>query len=459
MSPLLRRPLLLLLLVAGCASQLLVVPDSDWKTVPPVQRAALDRKHDAEVATARVELAAASAGLAELQHPRQARQAGQARPSAGPETAPASPEFATPDPDDAEWIAAVRRYEQASAAARARIETARAASQRADLTWRQLRLDAATARLDLLVCARELDRAKAIDHNLPGTDTYESAPLRGQFSRAQQRWYAISGRAQQARLAFERAMAAVTSAKEDYALLMRGGPMQAFAPAQPSQTAADEPPPPAPRYQLSGWRVTRSDIRRRRGLGRFLDEADSAPARLRAVAVRLSMYAISQPASAAASSPDASPPAATKPSAAPSSGKPAAARPVEAPTTALSAGKPGAAKPVQTPPASSDSKRAAKPVEPPAAAVSTSNRPLAQPRGGAAPPVTAPAAVESPPSATVSASNKPASAPRGNTPSPVTTTAKPVEPPAAAAAAAGKPASTRGSSPAPAPTKPVEDQQ
>src|SRR5215813_11867117 len=56
----------LLLWIAGCAEQALLVPESDWQTVPPAQRAAIDRQYETELASARAELTAATASLAEL---------------------------------------------------------------------------------------------------------------------------------------------------------------------------------------------------------------------------------------------------------------------------------------------------------------------------------------------------------------------------------------------------------
>src|SRR5215813_11702215 len=56
----------LLLWIAGCAEQALIVPESDWQTVPPAQRTAIDRKYDADLAAARTELTSATASLAEL---------------------------------------------------------------------------------------------------------------------------------------------------------------------------------------------------------------------------------------------------------------------------------------------------------------------------------------------------------------------------------------------------------
>src|SRR3954471_4683396 len=210
MSPGLRLSLLALW-ITGCAPQMLVVPDSDWQTVPPAQRAKVEHQQDAELAAARAELTAATAGLAELKR--------QPPPPAAPPRATPS----TGDPDDLEWIAAVHRFDQASSLAFTQVEAARTTWQSADRAWRQLRYDAAEAQVEMVITGRELAKAKAIDHNLLGTDTYESAPLRGQFSVAQRRWYKAADAARQARSALERAASALTTAKESYAQLMRNG--------------------------------------------------------------------------------------------------------------------------------------------------------------------------------------------------------------------------------------------
>ena len=99
--------------------------------------------------------------------------------------------------------------------------------------------------LDMLIAQREVIRAQAINRNLPGDDTYDSAPVRGQFSRAQQRWYAVSTRARTARDAFEHASTDLASAKEAYAQIMRNGPAR-----MRGLLAADDHPT---HLELAGW--------------------------------------------------------------------------------------------------------------------------------------------------------------------------------------------------------------
>lgn len=269
MSPGLRL-WLLPLLIAGCAHPFVVVPDSDWQTVPAPQRAAIDRKHEADMVSARAELKSATAGLAEAQR----------APAAS--LAPSGPAgaMAKPDPDADPWTVAIYDHDQSRVAARARVHDAIEAWQRTRLTWRQHQLDAASARLDMLVCDRELTRARAIDHNLPGSDRYDSGPLQGQFSSAQKRWHAAATAARQGRIAFERTSTTLASAKEAYAQLMRNGPVH-LAMQLPMDT--DE----RPRLELTTWTITRTDIGRRKGLRHLLEAAAGAPPQLRKREFRL----------------------------------------------------------------------------------------------------------------------------------------------------------------------------
>src|SRR5689334_23162790 len=90
----------LLLLIAGCAETALLVPESDWMTVPAPQRAAIDQQHEKELAAARAELLVANANLAAM--PR--------TPAALPKsTPPADPALAPDDP----WAEMLRDRERA----------------------------------------------------------------------------------------------------------------------------------------------------------------------------------------------------------------------------------------------------------------------------------------------------------------------------------------------------------
>jgi hypothetical protein len=260
MSPGLRL-WLLPLLIAACAHQQLVVPESDWEKVPAPQRAAIDRKHEADLASAHAELKAATTGLAEAQRP--------PAPASGGTRA-----MAKPDPDADPYEMAIYDHDQSRASARTRVQDALTAWQRLRLTWRQRQLDAATARVDMLVSDRELTRARAIDRTLLGDEHYDSAPLQGQFSAAQRRWYAAATAARVARVELERASTTLASAKEAYAQLMRNGPVH-LAMQLPGDS--DE----RPRLELTAWSITRGDIGRRKGLRRLLDAAASGTPQLR----------------------------------------------------------------------------------------------------------------------------------------------------------------------------------
>ena len=355
---------LLLLWMAGCASERLLVPEKDWQTVPTAQRASVDRRHAADLAAAHAELTAANAELAAFRR---------VHPGAGAGAGPAAPPRAigAPRPSGDVWDDAVRDHEQARRAAFARVEADKATWLRTDLAWRELHVATASARVEVVVCEREMIRARTIDRSLLGTDSYDSAPVRGQFSRAQQRWYALSNQANQARDAFERASASLASAKEEYAQLMRNGPPQLRS--QPS--FADERPT---RLELTAWAVQRSDIRRRRGLRHYLDEASNAPAGLRKAKIQLAARAVVLPRAPA----DV---AATDPPAAPPSPKPPAVATKPAPPTPPAV----ATKPAPTPPPAV----ATKPAPPTPPAVATKSAPPTPPAVATKPAPQAPAAV------------------------------------------------------------------
>jgi hypothetical protein len=424
---------LLPLLIAGCASQLVTVPESDWQTVPAPQREAVDRQLAADVTAANTELTAAKAGLAAMQR-------SQPAPAAAPRTAPRTPVAAKRAAGGDEWANTLHAQEQARIDAAAQVESAKAAWQRADLAWRQRRVDAAKARFAVLECERELVHAQTIEHNLPGTDTYDIAPLRGQFSQAQQRWYGVANKARQARAALEQASASLSTAKEAYAQVMRGGPRPAAT--QPSLAAA---PPP---LELPGWALPRSELRRRRGLRHFLD-AGTSP-QLRGMAIQLKVTSRTPQAIALGMTPleadspttngkpvieapqSNAPPAAAKPAATPPpsapavAAKPAATPPPSAPTVA--------AKPAATPPPSAPAV-AAKPADGPLFPTSATAGPSVNPKPAAVAPASKPPAAAAKPAdaplfptsaaAGPAVNPKPAAAPQPSAP----TAAKPAERP------------------------------
>jgi hypothetical protein len=409
----------LLLLIAGCAEGTLVVPDSDWRNVPAAQRETIDRRHDAELASARTELATATASLAAFQ-----------RAPAPPRAAARAPATAPGDADEVAKLA--RDLERARTEALGRVNAATEDKQRTDLAWRQIRVDAAHAQIEMIVARRELTRAQAIDRNMPGNDSYDTAPLRGQFSRAQQRWYAISRSARTARDAFEHASADLASAKEAYAQLTRMGPIRLPEANDANDIAA--------RFELPRWSIARSDIRRRRGLRHFIEETGATP-QLRKVAIRLSPAPRFRPAPAAPPSVAAPAPPSVSPAAKDLSGeanrgnaamadhpadragtatlpanKPAAPRsaaPVAIDHPADRAGKPERATAPTVPPAVASGKSA----EPPRATPSLSTAASAR------------SAEHAPPASASSAPGKSSAAPPGMSSGAATSAAKPVERP------------------------------
>jgi chromosome segregation ATPase len=150
---------------------------------------------------------------------------------------------------DGDWAVALHEHERQKQEVLGEVERAKLAWRDADLTWRQHRVEAATARVELVRCEREYARARAVDHVLLGDDVYaDVAQFRGQLARVQERWYAVSSAATAARDALERASAKLASVKEAYAQLMRSGP------AVPA--SLDDH-----RLQLTDWSAT--DRRRR----------------------------------------------------------------------------------------------------------------------------------------------------------------------------------------------------
>jgi len=245
---------------------------------------------------------------------------------------------------------------------------------RTDLAWRELRLETAKARLEMVVCERELLRAQTIDHSLPGNDHYDTAPLRGQFSRAQQRWHAVASNARQARIAFERAGTTLASSKEAYAQLMRNGPAQLPV---PPRAEPDERPT---RLDLSGWAITRGDISRRRGLRHALDNAAYPPPQLRKSAYKLSPTPRTPLPATAAMPPTAPRPGVQVPRAKPTTADSMKPWDLVEPTARTAAAKPAPRAVAPAPVTAPAVAPATAAVKPPAEAPITAAKPVAQPR-------------------------------------------------------------------------------
>jgi len=236
---------ILVVLFAGCTKSFLVVPDAQWVVVPPTQRATMEADHAAKLARLEQERAAASTALAE------------ARRTA---PKPAIVSTAAPAPGD-RWAAAIRELEHSKQAALIDISQATAIWQRARIAYYQSRLEVATTAMAVEHCAYEVERARAIDRNLLGSDTYDSAPYRAQLSEAQRRWYAADQRAATIRDELTAAASAVTQTKDVYAKLVRNGPL--------APTSADD------RLRLAGFhdeplRVKPAGIRARHATRHYL---------------------------------------------------------------------------------------------------------------------------------------------------------------------------------------------
>ncbi len=179
--------------------------------MPAAERASLDRAHDAKVAQTEGELYAIVLATAEDRRML-------ALPAVHhPDVTPAAPGDS--------WAAAIEGQERRKAAAITQIDSATVAVRRADLAWRELRGEFLTAQLEVLRSERELERAKAIDHHLLGSDTYDTAGYRGQLAKAQAKWFALEPQVEAAATARGRTTGELAGAKEAYASLVRRGPL------------------------------------------------------------------------------------------------------------------------------------------------------------------------------------------------------------------------------------------
>jgi hypothetical protein len=211
----------LVVVAAGCAaSRVQIVPDSDWRTVSPNERDAIDKANAEETSHAQRDVQLATAALDDARR-------------AATET-PARPigrdHFAT---------------EQLG-----RVGLARAEWVRTNLAWREDRLATAFVHLDVVGADREVRRAEVIDQHLRGGDSYDVSAYRGQLARAQERYAAALDRAAKSRAAFVRASADLASQKEAFAQLVR-------------ETAPD---PSSSPLTLSGWSSRLAEGSHRRGL-------------------------------------------------------------------------------------------------------------------------------------------------------------------------------------------------
>jgi hypothetical protein len=229
------RALIVLVVVSGCAPGFMSVSTQDWQTVPAAQRTAIDGAYQAQLAQTTAELAAAKTQVVAM-----------------PRVSPAHKPIAVAPGDD--WANAMRAYDHSEQDARTRIDTAALDVARLASRLRIERVALLTAKLAELRTVHELDRARAVDHNLLGDDTYDTAGYRGQLARAQTPRFAAEARTAAAQAALHRATAGLAAAKETYAALVRTGPL--------APTSSDSA------LRLTAWTSTEHDDRWRRWHGR-----------------------------------------------------------------------------------------------------------------------------------------------------------------------------------------------
>jgi hypothetical protein len=219
--------IVLVLAFAGCATAPPIVPASDWECVSPAARTTLDAQSTAELAHVRAEVTTAQAVLAEARHAHRVA---------------AQPATAAPLPSDAIWGPLIADREHHKVEALKRITATTELWSRTRLAWSEQHLRAATAHLAVVEAEQQLARARYIDRHLLGTETYDTAPFRGELARQQTPYYSALHDETTARAAFADATAQQSSAKEEYAQLSR---------TTPTTTT------PTPRYQLAGFSIDR----------------------------------------------------------------------------------------------------------------------------------------------------------------------------------------------------------
>lgn len=220
-------------LLAGCSGGgFAKVPARDWQALPTAKREATDAQTRQALVTAGTEVSTATAALATAQKALDADTAKRAAKAADTKTKQPQATAVAADADAAQLQANADKQ----AKARADIDHANRAQLEAVVAWRQARLDAAQAHLDVVLARREFDHALAIDRSLTADQTYDVDPYRGQYADSQQGWYTAEERsteAQQKMVATSRELAA---SKDTLAQMVRvheptlakvaGAPMQ-----------------------------------------------------------------------------------------------------------------------------------------------------------------------------------------------------------------------------------------
>jgi hypothetical protein len=203
-----------LIVLGACAGGggMQLVSQAKYQTVPAAERAKIDSSRAAELQTAQADESRATAELAS------ARQAAQA-----------SRAIRAPAPTQQDRVAL------------ARVDRARTTWLSAGVTWRARRLEAAQLHVVALECARELERAEAIDTHTSddADDAYDTSAFRTQHGHAEEAWYVAQAKAADARKALDQASAALGDAKDAYASLVKDELESAQLAA-----VADAPPEP-----------------------------------------------------------------------------------------------------------------------------------------------------------------------------------------------------------------------
>jgi hypothetical protein len=204
------------LFVAACggATGMQLVSQARYQAVPAGKRARIETSRAADLAAAQSDRTRATAELAA------ARQAAQAP---GAIRAPA------PTAKDKTALAQVDR--------------ARATWLAAGVTWRERRLEAAQLHVVAIECARELERAEAIDGQTSDDEYYDTRAFRDQHGHAEEAWYVAVARAADARKALDRAQSGLTDAKDAYATIVKDE-----LESEQLAAVADAPPTPHPMW-------------------------------------------------------------------------------------------------------------------------------------------------------------------------------------------------------------------
>src|SRR5262249_4866388 len=95
---------------------------------------------------------------------------------------------------------------------------------RAQHVWRTARVELVETKIDVARCDYQVTRARAVDHHLLGTDTYDAAEYRMQLAEHQERWRTAELHSAEAQAALTRAQQDLATAKQTYADLVRTGP-------------------------------------------------------------------------------------------------------------------------------------------------------------------------------------------------------------------------------------------